>query len=157
MRQNPHKEGASDNMLLVLGQHLLEQIRDHAEQSYPDEAAGLLLGEGDREHRRVVQVLPLDNAREAEARHNRYLLTPQDYLRGEEMAARLGLEVIGVYHSHPDHPNRPSEFDRQWAIPGFSYIIISVQGGKATESRSWRLAEDRSHFIEETLVCENQP
>jgi proteasome lid subunit RPN8/RPN11 len=66
-------------------------------------------------------------------------------------AERLGLSLIGVFHSHPDHPDQPSEFDRQWAQPFFSYIITSVEAGKAVESRSWRLEEDRSQFVEEII------
>jgi proteasome lid subunit RPN8/RPN11 len=95
--------------------------------------------------------LALNNAREDGARHDRYLITPQDYLHGEQEAAKLGLEVIGVFHSHPDHPDQPSEFDRKWALPWFSYLITSIQAGKAIESRSWRLSEDRSYFEEEQL------
>ena len=63
----------------------------------------------------------------------------------------LGLDIIGVFHSHPDHPDRPSEYDREWAQPFFSYVITSVQAGKAVESRSWRLAEDRTQFLEESI------
>ena len=85
------------------------------------------------------------------ARHNRYLITPEDYLKAELAAERLGLGLIGVFHSHPDHPNRPSEYDREWAQPFFSYIITSVEKGKAIESRSWRLMEDRSQFVEEKI------
>jgi proteasome lid subunit RPN8/RPN11 len=96
--------------------------------------------------------LPLDNTREAQARHNRYQLSPQDYLQGEELAESLGIAVLGVFHSHPDHPNRPSEFDRQWAWPNFSYLITSVLQGRASGSRSWRLREDRANFSEEQIA-----
>jgi proteasome lid subunit RPN8/RPN11 len=72
-------------------------------------------------------------------------------LRGEQEALRLGLDVVGVFHSHPDHPNRPSDFDREWALPWYSYVITSVQAGQAVESLSWRLEEDRSAFIEEQI------
>jgi proteasome lid subunit RPN8/RPN11 len=95
--------------------------------------------------------MPLANTREDEARHNRYLLSPQDYFHGEQEAMRLGLDVIGVFHSHPDHPNRPSEFDREWALPSFSYVITSVYTGTATESRAWLLTEDHATFEEEPI------
>ena len=72
-------------------------------------------------------------------------------LRSEQEAARRGLDVVGVFHSHPDHPNQPSEFDREWAMPWFSYIITSVNEGKAAGSRSWRLADDRSKFEEQEI------
>jgi proteasome lid subunit RPN8/RPN11 len=132
---------------------LLNQIYAHGESAYPEEGAGLLLGtvEQDGNDRRVTAILGLTNSREDTARHNRYLLTPQDMLHGEAEAARLGLDVLGVFHSHPDHPNRPSEFDRDWALPWYSYIITSVVSGRALESRSWRLSEDRQTFLEEKL------
>ena len=138
-------------MSLVVTQEILARIHGNGEQAYPEEGAGLLVGVRMGEEKRVVTLLPLANTREDASRHNRYLLDPQDYLKGEMEAARLGLDVLGVFHSHPDHPSRPSEFDREWAIPWFSYVITSIQQGKAVESRSWLLAEDRSTFLEETI------
>ena len=93
----------------------------------------------------------LDNAREEEARHNRFLLTPEDYLKAEMKAMELGVDLIGVFHSHPDCPNVPSEYDREWAQPFFSYIISRVDAGKAVSHRSWRLQEDRSKYDEEEI------
>jgi proteasome lid subunit RPN8/RPN11 len=144
-------------MRITITSALLEAINAHGERAYPEEGAGLLLGEASEEGKRVLDILTIENAREAPARHNRYLLTPQDYLHGEEMAARQGLDVLGVFHSHPDHPNMPSEFDREWAMPWFSYIITSVHTGVAAGSRSWRLSDDRAQFIEEDLLVENYP
>ena len=138
-------------MVLIIPKEILRAIHQHGEEAYPEEGAGLLLGKAEAGAKRVEKILPLANTREDAARHNRYLLNPQDYLRGEMEAARLGLDVLGVFHSHPDHPNRPSEFDREWAMPWFSYLITSVQQGKAVESRSWLLAEDRSAFSEENI------
>jgi proteasome lid subunit RPN8/RPN11 len=143
--------------MLEISNEILDQILAHGENAYPEEGAGFLLGSAEGEQRLVVAILGLINAREDTARHNRYLLTAQDYLRGEQEGERLGLDVLGVFHSHPDHPNRPSEYDREWAMPWFSYLITSVQGGRSVESRAWRLAEDRSAFIEETIqVISNQ-
>lgn len=138
-------------MALLISQELLDRIHSHGAQAYPEEGAGLLLGAVENGAKRVLRLLEFANAREDAARHNRYLLTPQDYLAGELEAARLGLDVIGVFHSHPDHPNRPSEFDREWAMPFLSYVITSVNAGAAVESRSWLLADDRSHFSEEPI------
>ncbi len=137
-------------MMLRLSKDVLTQIHAHGEQAYPEEGAGFLLGD-DGAERVVKKIFPLSNSREDAARHNRYLITPEDYLKAELEAGRLRLNLIGVFHSHPDHPNRPSEFDRDWAQPFFSYIITSVDSGKAIESRSWRLLEDRSQFIEEKI------
>jgi proteasome lid subunit RPN8/RPN11 len=141
--------------MLEITPELLRQIQAHGEAAYPEEGAGFLLGKDDGDHRQVTAILALDNAREQAARHNRYLLTPQDYLDGENEAARYNLDVLGVFHSHPDHPNRPSEFDREWAMPWFSYVITSVDHGRAVGSRSWRLAEDRGRFVEEPIQVES--
>jgi proteasome lid subunit RPN8/RPN11 len=132
---------------LAISKELLDQIHAHGEAAYPEEGAGFLIGADSR----VENILTLPNAREEEARHNRFLIAPQDYLKAELTADNLGLSLIGVFHSHPDHPNRPSEYDREWAQPFFSYIITTVNEGKAIESRSWRLLEDRSKFEEEEI------
>ena len=148
-------------MNLEISTEVLRQIHRHGEAAYPEEGAGLLLGSDSGLACTVQAILDLPNTREDQARRTRYLLSAEDYLRGEAEADRLGLEVLGVFHSHPDHPNRPSEFDREWAMPWFSYVITSVQAvlpgrhsGHAVESRSWRLSEDRSGFIEETIQIE---
>ena len=134
-------------MSLKITNELIERINKHIEAAYPSEGAGFLLGtDGD-----VNEVLPLDNAREEEARHNRFLLTPEDYLKAEMKAMELGVDLIGVFHSHPDCPNVPSEYDREWAQPFFSYIISRVDKGKTVSHRSWRLHEDRSKYDEEEI------
>ncbi len=146
-------------MTIILPAHILHDIYANGEASYPEESAGLLLGESvgaeGTPDKKVLAILPLTNAREDEARHNRYLITPQDMLRGEQEAMKRGMDVIGVYHSHPDHPDQPSEFDREWALPWYSYVITSIQLGKATRSRSWLLSEDRKRFIEEPVEIVN--
>ncbi|MGE5224636.1 MAG: M67 family metallopeptidase [Omnitrophica WOR_2 bacterium] len=143
-------------MTLQIEAAVYAAILRNGEEAYPDEGAGLLLGKVDGDRKSVTAVLPLSNKREDLARRNRYLLAPEDYLRGEQEAERLGLEVLGIFHSHPDHPDRPSEFDREWAMPWFSYLITCVLAGKAAGSRSWRLTEDRSAFLEETLNVTQQ-
>jgi proteasome lid subunit RPN8/RPN11 len=140
---------------LCIPADLLAKIHAHGEQAYPEEGAGFMLG-SDGDERDVVDLLPLSPAREDAARHNRYLFRPEDYLKAEVEAERLGLSLIGVFHSHPDHPNQPSEFDREWAQPYFSYVITSVRSGKALESRSWRLVGDRSEFQEETITLKSK-
>ena len=133
--------------MLVVPNRLIEQINAHVEKAYPEEGAGFLMGdEGE-----VKEILPLSNAREGAARHNRFLITPEDYLKAELKADSLGLSLIGVFHSHPDCPNVPSDYDREWAQPFFSYIITRVDEGKAVSHRSWRLVEDRSKYDEEEI------
>jgi proteasome lid subunit RPN8/RPN11 len=135
---------------LYFSKTILGQVQRHGEEAYPEEGAGFMFGT-DEEQRTVMAIFALSNAREDAARHNRYLIKPEDYLKAEIEADRLGLQLIGVFHSHPDHPNRPSEFDKEWAQPFFSYVITSVDSGKAIESKSWRLLEDRSKFEEEKI------
>lgn len=137
--------------MISIGKDVLSQIQAHGEASYPEEGAGLLLGKFDAGLKQVTAILPVENSREEAARRNRYLLSPADYLRAEEEAERRGLDVLGIFHSHPDHPDQPSEFDREWAMPWFSYIITRVDQGRAISSRSWLLADDRSKFLEEPL------
>ena len=133
--------------MLVVSNQLIEQINEHVQKAYPEEGAGFLIGdEGE-----VKEILALSNAREDEARHNRFLISPEDYLKAELKADSLGLSLIGVFHSHPDCPNVPSEYDREWAQPFFSYIITRVDEGKAVSHRSWRLVEDRSKYDEEEI------
>jgi proteasome lid subunit RPN8/RPN11 len=139
-------------MAIQLTYEIVKQIHTFLEAAYPDEGAGLLLGDEPSGQRRVLAILPLANSRESDARRNRYLITPQDMLHGEQEAMRLGLDVIGIFHSHPDSPNQPSEFDREWALPWFSYLITTVNVGQAQGSRSWRLQDDRSQFKEELVA-----
>ena len=138
-------------MTIEISAKILHKIHANGEASYPEEGAGLMLGVVDGERREVREILELVNAREAEARHNRYLITPQDMLRGEKVADEMNLEIVGIFHSHPDHPNRPSDFDREWAVPWYSYVITNVAKGKAVQSRSWQLEEDRASFMEEVI------
>jgi proteasome lid subunit RPN8/RPN11 len=134
---------------------ILEQIHRHGEESYPEEGAGLMLGKDDGKTRSVELLLPLDNAREDAARHNRYLITAEDMLAGESEAERLGLSILGIFHSHPDHPSQPSDFDREHALPWYSYLITSIQAGKVSNSTCWRLMDDRLGFVEEEIILSN--
>ncbi|MCC6301013.1 MAG: M67 family metallopeptidase [Anaerolineales bacterium] len=134
--------------MLTISKELLAQINSHLEVAYPDEGAGFLLGEEGE----VKAILALTNAREDGARHNRFLITAEEYMKAEVKADSLTLSLIGVFHSHPDCPNVPSEYDREWAQPFFSYIITRVDNGKAVSHRSWRLTEDRSKYDEEEIL-----
>ncbi len=134
--------------MLRISNDLLARINAHLEAAYPDEGAGFLLGEEGE----VKEILALSNAREDEARHNRFLITAEEYMKADVRADSLALSLIGVFHSHPDCPNVPSEYDREWAQPFFSYIITRVDDGKAVSHRSWRLVEDRSKYDEEKII-----
>jgi len=139
---------------IVIRRRDLETIGRHAAASYPEECCGFLIGqENGVETTVVARVLSAGNER-ADSRHNRYLIHPETVLAAHKEARALGLDVMGYYHSHPDHPARPSEFDREHAWPGLSYVIVSVEQGQVAETRSWRLSEDRERFDEETIEPE---
>lgn len=138
-------------MKISLPQILLESIQSHAAESYPEEGAGVILGEILPDARLARNILPLTNKFETGSRHNRYLIEAKDILKAEQTADKLNLEVIGVFHSHPDHPAQPSEFDLQWALPWYSYLITRVDQHGAAETKSWRLNEDRQSFSPENL------
>jgi proteasome lid subunit RPN8/RPN11 len=142
--------------LEIRGEDLASAQR-HAAATYPEECCGFLLGSllgGDDGSgdggARVVSVLAVDNQRQ-DSRHNRYVIHPETVLAAQKQARAAGLDIVGYYHSHPDHPAVPSEFDREHAWPGMSYLIVSVRKGKIAETRSWRLADDRGRFDEETV------
>ena len=127
-----------------------EQIHAHLCRAYPEEGCGVLLGREAGETREVERVLPFENRRE-DSRHHRYLIAPEQVLTAELEGRESGLEVVGFFHSHPDHSAAPSAFDLEHAWPYYSYVIVSVEGGRVVDARSWRLAADRSRFESETL------
>jgi len=137
---------------IILPRKILKQIDSYGERSYPEEGAGLMLGREEGTSRIVDHLIFLDNAREDSARHNRYLITAEDMLKGEMEADKHDLSILGIFHSHPDHPNQPSDFDQEYAIPWYSYLITSVHQGQAGESRCWRLLDNRVGFDPEEIV-----
>jgi proteasome lid subunit RPN8/RPN11 len=139
--------------MIGLSAELTAAIRREGEAAYPDECCGILLGRIPGEGRRIVEaVMPIVNAREAEERYHRFRIEPEDFMRAEKEARKQGRDVLGFYHSHPDHPARPSDYDREYALPFYSYIIVAVEGGKAGDFTSWELAADRSAFFPETIT-----
>jgi proteasome lid subunit RPN8/RPN11 len=154
-------------MPLQINKRELESIRAHAARDYPSECCGVLLGEADGDMKQLTEVVPLANLRHDPSRaqellplddpgretdKNRFLIDPLDQLRVEKDARKRGLDVLGYYHSHPDHPAQPSIYDRDHAWPWYSYVIIAVERGAPKELTSWVLAENRSTFGAETLV-----
>ena len=138
-------------MALALTPAVNDAIRRHGEQTYPHECCGALIGRDGR----VVEAFALPNMTE-EGPRRRFLVRPSDYREAERRAAASGAELLGFYHSHPDHPARPSQYDLDHAWPFFSYVIVSVREGAAGDMTSWRLREDRSTFDEETLTYAEQ-
>jgi proteasome lid subunit RPN8/RPN11 len=135
-----------------LSEKLVQRIRAHGVETYPHECCGALLGrDGDGEKTREVSgLLPLSNRRDDSPR-NRFELTPEDVRLAEKTARDTGAELLGWYHSHPDAPARPSEYDRDHAWPWYSYIIVSVQKGEPSDMTSWRLKDDRAGYDVEAI------
>ncbi len=138
-------------MTLLLNEDHVATIRAHGEQAYPNECCGFLLGRVENDAKVTVQLIAAENAREDAAQVNRFLITPDDYRAVDKLARKDGLDVIGFYHSHPDHPNRPSDYDRDHAWPFYSYVIVSVGKGQAEETASWVLRDERDGFNEEDI------
>ncbi|MES1242090.1 MAG: M67 family metallopeptidase [Acidobacteriota bacterium] len=137
------------NRLVISARHL-QTIGRHASVAYPDECCGVLIGSTSEDTTVIERVLSVGNERQ-DSRHNRFLINPETVLAAHKEARALGLDVVGYYHSHPDHPARPSDFDREHAWPGMSYLIVSVEKRKVVETRSWRLADDREGYDEEVV------
>jgi proteasome lid subunit RPN8/RPN11 len=137
-------------MKLHLTPEVEASIRAHAREEYPHECCGALLGTEDGDTRIITQVIRLANER-TDLRERRFYVSPQQVLMAERQARAAGLLLLGFYHSHPDHLAVPSEYDREHALPYYSYPIVSVVQGEPTDLRSWRLKEDRSGFEEERM------
>ncbi|MEZ0360945.1 MAG: M67 family metallopeptidase [Hydrogenobacter sp.] len=128
--------------MLRIKSSALEKIIAQAERDYPYETCGLLLGKIDGDVRTVFGAFETPNVN-PDRKNDRYEIAPEDYLKAEEKARQFGLEIVGVYHSHPDHPDRPSKFDEERAFEGFSYIILSVSKGRVVSYKSWELFEEK--------------
>src|SRR3972149_11915528 len=140
-------------MKLILNEDQLETIKRHGQSTYPEEGGGLLLGyvRDGRVVVREIRVLPNTWEVDTEKRR-RYLIPSQIMWREEREAEARGLDLVGYFHSHPDHPAVPSEFDRDHALPNWSYVIVSVQHGQARDVLAWQLREDRSAFEEQEIT-----
>jgi proteasome lid subunit RPN8/RPN11 len=131
---------------LILEAGIAEAIRQHGMETYPNECCGALIGADGH----VRHASPLPNTTEEGARR-RFLVRPSDYKQAESEATRLQGELLGFYHSHPDAPARPSQYDLDHAWPFFWYVIVSIQRGRPEKMTVWRLADDRSQFREVSL------
>ena len=153
---------------LLMSHDVAEQIRRHGAETFPYECCGALLGRDSAFEqnadsnpqpsdpaREVLQLFPLVNRRDDSPR-NRFAVTAEDVRDAEKAALQLGLDVVGWYHSHPDHPARPSAFDREHAWPWYSYVIVSVISGEPAEMTSWRLNDDRQDYSPESIEIRNR-
>lgn len=131
---------------------VLDAVRSHGRARYPEECCGFLLGRFESDGPKVIVAAePAENVR-TENRERRYTIAPENYMAAEQDAQRRGLDIVGFYHSHPDHPSRPSATDLAEAtFPEYVYVINSVNEGRPGDLTAWTLAEDRSEFVEEVI------
>ncbi|OFX17390.1 hypothetical protein A3K71_04025 [archaeon RBG_16_50_20] len=122
----------------------LQFIMSHAKSTYPEECCGFLLGL-DSVVRTVERIVSVQNVNQ-DSRRNRYNIDPKDLIRADEEARRSNMSLIGIYHSHPDTPAQPSQFDLEHAWPWYTYLLLSVQNGQPKDVAAWNLSEDRSAF-----------
>ena len=137
--------------MIRLPNEQLTEIREHGVRDYPFECCGLLLGRFGEDGKSVKETYPISNAREESAKRNRFLITPEELMKGERYARSRDLEVVGFYHSHPDSPAVPSKYDLEHAWPTYSYIIVSTSEGQSGDLFSWEQESDRSRFNEEKI------
>lgn len=139
--------------MLYLPPGLIRDIREYGEAAYPNECCGIILGtSGDGGRKDAKSLIPVLNAREDAEQYHRFLITAEDMLEAELAAHRQKLDVIGFYHSHPDHPAVPSDYDRDHALPFYSYVIVAVEQKKARQLAGWLLKNDRSGFFPEEIA-----
>lgn len=136
--------------MLKIKKEAVEEIKKQAEEGYPYEICGFMLGNIDYQNniRECTEVYQVENQNKERA-NDRFEIDPKDYMKVENYADKKGISIIGIYHSHPDHPDRPSQTDLMFAQPDMSYIIVSVEKGKAASWKSWEL--DKDHFIQEDV------
>jgi proteasome lid subunit RPN8/RPN11 len=136
--------------MIELSVEALAKIKKWAEEAYPYEACGILIGSVLAEGKRVIRVMPVANRR-ADSPHNRYLIDPETVYRLENDLRGSEQSILGFFHSHPDAPALPSDYDLQHAWPWYSYLIVPVGAGHAGEAACWNLKEDRTGFDSEPV------
>ena len=140
--------------MLKLSRQIESEIRQAGADAYPNECCGIMFGSEDGDDHVVKSLRPIVNARESGEQYHRFLITAEDMMQAELDARKLGLEIVGFYHSHPDHPARPSDYDRDHALPFYSYIILRVAEGRPELMTSWQLQLSREAFDSEELIIE---
>jgi proteasome lid subunit RPN8/RPN11 len=141
------------HIMLFLSSEHEKIVRVDGENAYPNECCGVLIGEVDSAGVKIVKhAEAIHNAFEDDEQYHRFLIKPEDMLNAEKTARVMKLDVIGFYHSHPDHPAIPSDYDRDHALPFYSYVIVSVEKGEAKDLASWELTANRAEFISEIIL-----
>lgn len=137
-------------MIDIKKEHI-DFIKDHAQRDYPYECCGIIVGKFNGDEKTVTEIIPIINEKEEENRHNRYLIPSKKVLEAEVYAIKNGLDIVGFYHSHPDHNAIPSAYDIEHALPVYSYLIVSVFDAKAVDYTISVLSEDRLRFKKELI------
>ena len=136
--------------MIIINQKEIETIKGFVKNAYPDECCGLLVGKVTGEEKEVVEVHALTNLN-TERSKDRYEVDPAEYMKVDRDVAARKLDIVGIYHSHPDHPSKPSEFDAGRAWEGYSYLIIAIANGKEFEMKSWIFHDSTKTFEEEEI------
>ena len=138
-------------MVIEITQTQLANIRHHGKSQFPYECCGFLLGTFKNNSKQVQKLLPVDNAAAKQDSHHRFLITAQMYVNAEKHATRQQMNILGYYHSHPNSTAHPSNYDLTHAWIWYSYLIVSIIGGKSVDILSWTLRGDRSAFDQENI------
>jgi proteasome lid subunit RPN8/RPN11 len=141
--------------MVRISQSVISQIEKHGERTYPEECCGIMLGLNDGNNQIVGEIVEFENEQD-ENRRRRFFVTPKQYMEAERIATEKKLELLGFYHSHPDHPAAPSEFDRDHALPWFTYVIVSIMNREAKDITAWLLNETRERFDKKELFVEEE-
>lgn len=142
-------------MAIIISRKHIQQMCKHGEDTYPYECCGILLGKKAGDDLRVIEVLRAENVHR-DSKHIRYAIAPREYLQAERLADSRGLQVVGLYHSHPDHKPKPSFYDLEHAWPSYAYLIFEVRKGQAQESYAYVMADDRSAFESQLIIIEEK-
>ena len=134
-------------MVIKIGRGTFEKVQAHAESTYPEECCGLLIA---KESKNVVDAVMMRNAFSG-PKHDRYHIDPLELFKADREAARNGLTIAGIYHSHPDYPATLSKFDLEHSFPWYSYVVVSVPKGEAKDTRSWLPNAEHTDVTEEPI------
>ena len=136
---------------LILNNDTSKSMQEHALATFPEECCGFMFGSF-KDDMVIVDSIKVVKNNHPDLRSRRFIISPEDYINAEKYADENSLALVGVYHSHPNHPALPSETDRLSAIPGFTYVIYSIMDGKPADVSAWELEEDRSKFSTAEII-----
>jgi proteasome lid subunit RPN8/RPN11 len=139
---------------LILPDTILSLMLSHASSTFPEECCGLLLGvfQDEQKTKRVQEGKPMSNVFQKEERYHRFTIDPKEFMEVDIDAEARGLEIVGIFHSHPNAPAKPSQYDVSHAWPSLSYVVIEVRDAKPVEMKSWVLKDDRTEFVQEKVT-----